>query len=228
MTGQMALPVGEHDAPTFRNFIVSPRNRLAVKSLQQMIASPGFGLTYLWGAPSSGRSHLLQAACEAMADSIYVPLTDVCDMPSEAVLADLECNALVAVDDLDTVLGNADWERGLFDLYNRCLGADVGLLVSATCAPAHLNVDLPDLKSRLTSGLSLQVHVPDDTEKSQILIERAHLRGMQMDAAVASYILTRCGRDMGELMSLLDRLDAVSLRDQRKLSVPFVRQIVSP
>jgi DnaA family protein len=38
--------------------------------------------------------------------------------------------------------------------------------------------------------------------------------------------LTRCGRTMFELFQLLEQLDAASLTQQRRLTIPFVKQVL--
>jgi len=228
MSGQLTLPVADHDAPAFSNFRVSRANRLTVNSLHQVLDADGFGFVWLWGSEGCGRTHLLQACCAefAGAGSVYLPLSELHTADPFELLSDLESYAIVALDDVDMVFAKADWERALFDLFNRCLGADTILIMSAALAAAHADVVLPDLQSRLVSGLSLSLQPPDDDEKAQILIDRARSRGMQLTDAIATFILNRAGRDLKDLLALLDEIDRRSLRDQRRLTIPFVRQVL--
>jgi DnaA family protein len=48
---------------------------------------------------------------------------------------------------------------------------------------------------------------------------------MAMPEAVAHYLLQRHARDLTALFGLLERLDRASLAAQRRLTVPFVREV---
>ena len=54
---------------------------------------------------------------------------------------------------------------------------------------------------------------------------RAARRGLQIDAAAIDWLLRRAGRDLAGLTALLDRLDRASLAAQRRVTVPFLRQL---
>ena len=43
---------------------------------------------------------------------------------------------------------------------------------------------------------------------------------------VARFVLSHCGRDLHQLMSLLDRMDVQSLKQQRRITLPFVRELL--
>ncbi len=48
-------------------------------------------------------------------------------------------------------------------------------------------------------------------------------RGMELHDAVADYIIARAERSLVALMQILDRLDESSIKEQRKLTIPFVK-----
>jgi DnaA family protein len=66
----------------------------------------------------------------------------------------------------------------------------------------------------------------DDAARMQILTVRAHERGLELSEDTAHYLLRRCPRDLPALMALLERLDAAALTAQRRLTVPFVKQVL--
>ena len=227
MPGQLSLPLRLRDDATFANFVVSPGNRLAVESLQRLVLQRGAGLLYLHGRAGSGKTHLLQAACQAAAaraiDSAYLPLAQLRGEQPEAVFAGLEACGLVCLDDLEPVAGDPAWETALFHLCNRCMESSTVLLLAAAAPPAALGITLPDLCSRLEAALRLALAALDDEEKCAAIMLRARRRGMVMGEDVARYILQRASRDMGGLIAVLDRLDAASLEAGRRLTIPFVR-----
>ena len=59
-----------------------------------------------------------------------------------------------------------------------------------------------------------------------MLRERARRRGLVLEEAALDWMLSRAGRDLGGLAALLERLDRASLAAQRKVTVPFLRQVM--
>lgn len=229
MPWQLPLGVGIQDDATFANFLPAD-NAPAVAALGEQLLRDDEPLIYLWGSASSGRSHLLQAACNAASDrgmrTLYVPLDQLGHFPP-LMLEDTEQLDLLALDNIDVVMGRKRWEEGLFHCFNRLRDAKRRLLVSAPCAPRHLEVTLPDLASRLGWGMTFHLSTLNDEQRCQALILRASARGMQLPEEVARYILHRGPRQLGLLFETLDRLDTASLSAQRKLTIPFVKQALA-
>jgi DnaA family protein len=221
---QLPLRIGLRDSATFSNFYAGP-NAAVVHALQ--FGSEPF--IYLGGARGSGRSHLLQAACHAVGESngqaAYLPLQE-CMAMSPLMLEGMEQMALVAIDDVELLAGNSEWEVALFHLYNRVREVGHRMLVAANAAPAAIGIALPDLLSRLGWGPVFQLQQLADSEKSEALRMRARQRGMELSAEVADYLLNHASREMHDLFTLLDRLDEGSLAAQRKLTIPFVRTFI--
>jgi len=48
--------------------------------------------------------------------------------------------------------------------------------------------------------------------------------GFEMDEGVCSFILSRSQRDMHHLARLVDLLDEATLRQQKKITIPFVKK----
>lgn len=230
---QLALNLRLRDASSFENYFVA-RNRESVEHLQRAVQGLGgaplaaASWLYLWGAPGTGKTHLLEAACRAAQEQgqapLYVPLADKADI-TPALLEDVEQVPLVCVDDVDAIAGDTAWEAALFALYER-LRAHGGMLVlAARTSPAGIGLKLADLATRLTAGLVYQLQPLSDAEKIAALRLRAQRRGLQMTEEVANYLLTRFPRDMHSLFALLDRLDTATLAAQRRLTIPFLREL---
>ncbi len=185
--------------------------------------------SFTCGGEGVGRSHLLQAACLRFSQlgeqAVYLPLAEVAQY-GPALLDNLEQCELVCLDDLEAVCGRRDWEEALFHLFNRLRDCGRRLLLSASSSPRELPVKLPDLKSRLTLALVFQLHGLSDEDKLRALQLRASRRGLQLSDEVGRFILTRGERSMSALFELLERLDQASLQAQRKLTIPFLKEIL--
>lgn len=225
-TAQLPLGVGWRDDATFANFLADG-NVTLVESLRAQWQEDGEPFLFLWGAEGVGRSHLLQAACHAASlrdkRALYLPLAELGHFPPH-MLEESERLDLVAIDDLERVLGRKRWEEALFHAFNRLRDAGKRLVIAASAAPRQLDVKLPDLASRLTWGTTFHVHPLDDAGRLGALKLRAQGRGMQLPDEVARYLLHRGPRRLGEMCDALDTLDRASLSAQRKLTIPFVKQ----
>ncbi|WP_114418806.1 DnaA regulatory inactivator Hda [Marinospirillum perlucidum] len=222
---QLSLGVNLQDTAHFSNFHLG-KNPAIASHLPKMLDEPGFRYVFLWGKQDSGKSHLLQASYHLAKsqgrEAAYLALQDLAGGHPDQ-LSELDQD-LVCLDDLDAVAGIDLWEEALFHMYNRLRDQGKMLLITATSAPAHLPVNLPDLASRLAWGLTYQLQTLEDDDKLAALQLRASKRGLQMPDEVARYILHRSPRRLSGLFATLDVLDEASLKEQRKLTIPFVRQ----
>ena len=231
----MQIPLGIKlpDSATFTN-LVQGRNGEAVSHIQSCLSPVQAELDhrsiYFWGASGCGKSHLLQAACHALsaqgAATAYLPLRHHQQLHPD-MLEGLENLTLVCVDDVDAVAVKRPWEDALFHLYNRMQAGAGTLLVSGNAAPTKLGLALADLASRLGWGLVFHLHRLDDAGKKQALQLRARSRGFTLPDEVADYLLRYYPRDTHAQFALLDRLDTASLVEKRRLTVPFVKAVLS-
>lgn len=182
---------------------------------------------YLWGGESSGKTHLLNAACHAAGErgqaACLLPLSRS-DGFDPGLLENLHGLALICVDDVQAIAGSRVWEEALFHMLNHARRDGAGVILSADSGAAGLDLALPDLRSRLGWGTVLKLRPLDDEEKVQALQLRARSRGLDLPRESAWYLMRRVARDTRTLMALLEHLDTASLQAKRKLTVPFLRE----
>lgn len=203
------------------------------EDLRELIAQVASGeradWLYLAGAPGSGKTHLLLAAC-AHAQSLgrratYLPLVSLAGR-LDAALGGHEETDLVCLDGLDAIAGHRDDEVALFHFHNRARAGQARLIYSASAMPAVLPFVLPDLVSRLEQNTRLALEPLDETARRDVLRQRAARRGLELDEPVLDYLFRHVGRDLATLTGLLDRLDRESLAAQRRITVPFLRGVL--
>lgn len=218
---QLALDIVRPPPPTLENFITG-RNAELVDSLRRL-ATGAERFVYVWGAPGSGRSHLLKgvvtAAREGGARAVYVAASDVSGLAEAA--GDMDC---VAVEDVDR-LGEAA-QAALFNLYNSLREGAGRLIASGDAPPAQLKLRA-DLVTRLGWGLVYHVHALTDEEKATALQRAAAARGFALPDDVCEYLLRRVRRDMPSLIAMLEALDRHSLESKRPVTVALVRELLN-
>jgi DnaA family protein len=226
---QIPLGIGLRDSSVFASYWPG-RNRPVIEALLALPRQAPPTCVWLHAASGLGKTHLLQALCaragEREESAAYLPLRHARSMSTE-VLVGLGQLALVCLDDAQAVLGDADWERALFRLHQELDEQRGRMIVAAGTPPAALPIQLRDLASRLNGGLVLTLQPLDDVEQIEALKLHAQIRGFELPEETAQFLIRRLPRDMATLCSFLDQLDRASLVAQRRLTVPFVREVLS-
>ncbi|HUL48241.1 MAG TPA: DnaA regulatory inactivator Hda [Steroidobacteraceae bacterium] len=225
---QLPLGVRLPDRALFGSFLPG-RNGEALAAARAIAAGESRGVTWLSGPGGAGKTHLLQAICaaaSARARAGYVPLREVAHLGVGVLdgLAQLTC---LCLDDLDCVAGELAWERRLFGLLRETEEAGGALVVAAQTPPALLRWALPDLGSRCAAGAVLALRALDESEQHAALELRARLRGLELPEETWQWLRRRYPRDMRRLYELLDTLDEAALAAQRRLTVPFIRDVLA-
>jgi DnaA family protein len=208
----------------FSNYFPAPANRALLHYLRNF-AQGSERLCYLWGNTGSGKTHLLQALCQDSDKAVYIPLRQMLAYGSHT-LDGLETLDTIVLDDLQVVAGNKEWEEKLLELFNAVQAAQGHLCFAATNQPTQLPLRLADLRSRLQLCVSFEVSENDDATKAAIIRSRAQQRGIELKEDVMQYIMLRNSRNLHDLMAILDKLDTLSLAEQRRVTIPFVREIM--
>lgn len=185
---------------------------------------------FVFGASGSGKSHLLYAACvqaQELGLTSQLLALDEFAQYSPRMLDNLEQLDLVCLDNIGAVAGDSHWQVALFDLYNRLAEHGKKLIIVADDQPTALGFTLPDLVSRLQACTVFQLRLLSDDDKQKLLQQKARVRGLDLPDEVARYLLNRQQRDIRALVDTLDLLDKASMVHQRRLTIPFVKDVLA-
>lgn len=224
---QLPLGVRLLDRAVFASFLTA-RNGEALEHVRRVAGGEAAGVTWICGPASAGKTHLLQATCSQAAESRragYFPLAELAGLGVGVLegLPQLEC---LCLDDLESVVGRLEWEKAIFGLLREVEESGGALVMAAPPPPALLPWALPDLGSRCAAGAVLQLRALDEAEQRQALQLRARLRGFELPEETLRWLQRRFPRDMRRLYGLLDTLDEAALVAQRRLTVPFIREVL--
>lgn len=226
MNKQLLLNVKLRDDATFENFYIGDNKEL-LSHLHALISNSE-KFIYLWGNAGSGKTHLLQAICHlAQQNNLSAIYFSLAQITTPIFLENLESLAFICIDDLDVIAGNPVWEEALFHCYNRVLQSNAKIIFAANVAPKFLTIKLSDLTSRLCASIIYQVHSLSDEQKIAALQLRANIRGMSLSKQVAEFLLSHYQRDSEALFEVLEKLDQATLMAKRKLTIPFVKTVLS-
>ncbi len=228
MAQQLPLHFEFRANQTFNDFFPGI-NQEIVTHLQQCIAGLGEQQIFLWGKPGQGKTHLLQACCHQALNqnlsSFYFDLS-AAGLPDPSMLSGLDEYEVVCFDNIERIAGNAAWELAFFNFFNRQRDRGHKLIVSASSAPNDIAIRLPDLRTRLNWGLTLKIQPLADNDRIAALIFKADQMGFEIAPQAGRFLLTHYDRDPASLWALLEKLDKASLAAKRKLTIPFLKQIL--
>lgn len=228
MAQQLPLHFEFRANQTFDDFF-SGSNQEIVTHLQRCIAGTGEQQIFLWGKSGEGKSHLLQACCHQAQNqslsSFYFDLSSA-KLPDPLMLNGLDEFDVVCFDNIERIAGNSPWELAFFNFFNLHRERGHKLIVSASSAPNDIAIQLPDLRTRLNWGLTLKIQSLTDSDRIAALIFKADQMGFEIAPQAGRFLLTHYDRDLASLWALLEKLDRASLAAKRKLTLPFLKQIL--
>ena len=219
---QIPLPIQPPPADGFDHLLVG-RNAAAVQHLRSLgLATGASAPVYLWGDAGTGKTRLLRAlAAQRQAEGERVGWFDA-DTPLPWALD--EGWSLVVVDRCEAL--DAAHQQAAFALFVEAGTQGVQWAAAGRLPP----VDLPlrdDLRTRLGWGHVFALQPLAEGETRAALRREADRRGILLSDEVMDYLLTRFARDMKHLMGLLDRLDGFALAEQRAVTVPLLKKMLT-
>jgi DnaA-homolog protein len=215
---QLVFELAAPEPPCLANFLPG-RNAELLAVLPAFIDGRhnAIGLL-LWGAPASGKSHLLAAAV-ALARQRGLAARYVAH-PRDIADDEIGADTVMAIDCIDEA--DAAGAGRMFTLFN-VLQERNGRMIAATRAPLATLPLREDLRTRLGWGLVYEVLALADEDKSMALGAYAKERGFALSGDVIDYLLRHGRRDMRSLLATLAALDRRSLATKRPITVPMIR-----
>jgi DnaA family protein len=230
---QLTLGVTLNIQQQLSNFSFSGAPALA-QTVDLLLLSEQADSVYVFGVQGVGKSHLLQGcvlkAQEMGQEAVYISCSELVQIPTHQAsdcLAGLENNALVCVDDIDCLVADSHWAQAWFHLYNKLMQQGNHLVMSATSNPRTIDCSLNDLRSRLQLANVFQLNALDEVASGQLLQAKAKQKGLQLTDEQVAYIFSRSPRGLANLLVVLDLLDAASWHEKRRITIPFIKQVMA-
>ena len=228
---QLILPIGVEDARGMGNFLDSSNRKLLEylrRTLAEQVKGQGepFTAIYIWGEASAGKSHLLSALTD------WVAQNEGRVARVENELQELNANEygrksrIYLLDDIELYLQDLRTARRLLTLLES-LRQSRALLVAVGRRPVTaLNSVLPDLASRLQAFQQFQLQALGEEERRQVVRQRAKQRGIVLSEEVLNWLFTHTGRELSKQLEFLERIDSFSLEHKRRVTIPLIRSIL--
>ena len=221
---QIPLDVSLSEYMTFETFYLGP-NKSVVDSLRDEKNQ----LIWLAGLEGFGKTHLLHAFLNSHEHEnkkvLYLPMSESQDFTPD-ILDNLAQYDLVAIDDIENIIGDMTWEEQLLKFYEDSYSTRNKILITANDTPKGLNFLLPDLSSRFNLALIERLRPMNEEEMIKAILIHSKARGFDLPEDSAKYLINRVPRDVSVLVDMIKLLDYESLSMQRKLTIPFIKTVL--
>lgn len=217
---QLALGLEHRPSLSGQDFLVAPANANAIEWIDRWPNWPAHTQA-ISGPPGSGKTHLahvFQARSRAR-------LVTAEQFGRRSVRELVEGSTALVIDDAGETV-TCEHEEALFHLLNILRELDKTMLVLSSLPPTRWNITLPDLRSRLSTLPHVAIGMPDEALLYAVVAKLFHDRQLRVDHNVVEYLLTRMERSFTGAGTLVRAIDEAALAEQRKITIPFVRDIL--
>lgn len=234
---QLSLPILERVQLSFANFVDEHgQNRQLLNALRGVAQAARARDTqtldsrsvYVGGPSGSGKTHLLIAILNQVgrdAQGQRCQYLDFARLKERTTgLPEFTPTSVNLLDNVDSLHGNRDHEAALFGVVERIRQAGAVFVATGSQPVSWVQWELADLASRLAAGLMFGLNEMSEVGTRMALHQRFAVAGLSVSEQVLDYILTHCSRDKNALFQFVDDLDRSALREQRRITIPFLKE----
>ncbi|MBU0509532.1 hypothetical protein KKH27_11950 [bacterium] len=238
------LPVGKSMSPRrgaiFDTFVADSANQFAVgvaRAIARFEADSGYNPCHLWGAPGTGKTHLLHAISNFV--STQSPLKRLVLTTGQGFVDDLfECIRdnklnffrylyreldLLMVDDAEALLTHPWAQRELADTYRHMERSQKQLVLAADNNLVTEPRWSQDLRMIIESGVI--AHIGRYSEPGKREIVRSRIGRVSVSDDVLDFLAASSGDDLRDLINVAQQLVAMNVIEGQDVTISVVRDI---
>lgn len=130
----------------------------------------------------------------------------------------------LSVENLEAGIGD---EKALFHALNLAREHKLSLLLTSRAAPGDLEVDLPDLRSRLRALPMVAIDPPDHCLLQGLLVKLFEDRQLAVEPAVIAHLARHMDRSARAAQRLVAAIDVRALSTHRKVTRPLAAEALA-
>ncbi len=207
---------------TFDTFVIGSFNNLAYSAAQAALGRPGitYNPLFIYGDTGRGKTHLIQAIGNQFkkqyqgrkvfyltSEKFVVDYTDSVQAGTANRFKDkYRQYDLLIMDDVQFLSKKDKTQEELFHLFNALYDTNKQIIFSSDRPPAAIPDIAERLKSRLASGMAVDISEPDPESRMAIVQKKAALHGVMLSTDVIEYIATTLSGSIRELEGMVNNL----------------------
>jgi chromosomal replication initiator protein len=232
---------GINPSSTFGRFITFENNRFAYKSALNAADKPGdpYNPLFIFSNASLGKTHLLHAIGNRFLDrnaSARIEYLTADRFIGDVSLARKNRTAedfsdalrrtdLLLFDDIHRLGDKEKTQRSFLSIFDWLLNANRQIAVSGRYPPKQIRNLIPELQSRLESGVLTEIGVPDQKIKVDIIRQRAKQEDIDIPEDVAFFLANNI-RDFKTAEEYLVSLQAYTSLTRKEIDLSTVKHFL--
>ena len=216
MSDQLILKFPTQQAYKKEDFYVSPSNQEAydfINSWPKWIKR----IVNIYGPPGSGKTHLA---------SILRNKTSVLEIQSDELndknFFDFKVKEALVIENLNEKIS----ENLLFSLWNLAIQDNKYFLITSNKPISTYKFKLPDLKSRVSSCVSIGIKLPSDDLISVIIAKNFSDKQIIVKKKHIDYIIKRIDRSYEKISQFILTLDKYSLKKGSPFGLKLIKEVI--
>lgn len=222
------------------NFIVGPSNRMAHSAVVLVIDQPSgvYNPLFIHGGCGLGKTHLLQAACNAFAerypDRTWRYVTGE-DFTNDYIYAMRHREwgtfrnryrqvDLLVIDDVHFIANKPSTQQEFLHTFNTVFTMGKQVILSSDAHPRMIGNLSEQLTSRLISGMVVRIDVPDLQVRLGVLTAHAQRLGVELPDAVKFCIAENFRTNIRELEGALLKVTAMARLTGQPLTLSLAQR----
>jgi chromosomal replication initiation ATPase DnaA len=202
---------------TPEDFFISPANNAAVLFIDHWPENKSASAV-LTGPAASGKTSLTHRwSARTGAHSLDSSLLGT--IPSEQMWGK---GQYAVLENIETILD----QTAFFHLLRHVESSHCHLLMTSQYALQDLPFQLPDVRSRLLSCATANIHQPDEALLFAFLTKACADRQWRVSANVIHYLVLRTERSFAAAQSLIHKLEHVITTTNRELTIPLIKHLI--
>ena len=171
----------------------------------------------IYGRRKSGKTHLANI-WKKKANAEFI------DLDSQVHFRKINIKRNLIIDNFHNLSGSE--EENFFHFYNQSINKKyyILMLIDQDRSP---QIQLKDLKSRISSCTSATIEDPDDNLVNALIVKFFQDQQIIVDPTVVSFIVKRIERNYEAIDSFLKKIDNLSIEKKSKISISFLNKFFS-
>lgn len=225
---------------TFENFVEGGANRVAHSAALYVASEPGqqYNPLYIHGSVGLGKTHLLHAIGNKFLSN--TPEKNIICINTVHFVRDISKAArhktfpqlqkfyqqadLLLIDDVQNFSSKEKSQEEFFDLFNFLLSKNSRIVLSSDTYPKQLESIPERLRSRFSSGITVEVEPPQLEMRVNILHSKARLQNVHLNDDVAFFIAENITTNVRELEGALNNVVAYANFIGKSVNMDIARE----
>ena len=201
-----------------QDFFVSSNNFSAYKLVESWPNWPGKWLN-IYGSKGSGKTHLATILEKKIN---RIKLIDAKNIDNEIIqdLNNLECLII------DNYKNNIE-EKLLYSILNQSKQLENYVLINSITSIKNLELNLKDLKSRISSFLFIGIELPTDDLLKVIISKTLSDKQISLNPKLSDFIINNVERSYDKMFKFLKDVDELSLSTGKSININLIKKVLN-